>query len=106
MVLILGSLSAFGPLSLDMYLPALPNLADDLHTSTSMAQLSLTACLLGLALGQLFAGPISDVRGRRLPLIIGLVIYAASSLACAIAPSIETLVLLRFIRAWRGRLAL
>lgn len=68
MVIVLGALSAFGPLSLDMYLPGLPMLADDLHTSTSVAQLSLTACLLGLSLGQVVAGPLSDVRGRRLPL--------------------------------------
>ncbi|MED4604217.1 MFS transporter, partial [Paenibacillus validus] len=72
---VLGILSAFGPLSLDMYLPALPMLEGDLHTSTSMAQLSLTSCLLGLSLGQLLAGPLSDVRGRRGPLLAGLLLY-------------------------------
>ncbi|KPV56506.1 MFS transporter [Paenibacillus sp. A3] len=102
MVFILGSLSAFGPLSLDMYLPALPKLADDLNSSTSMAQLSLTACLLGLALGQLYAGPVSDVRGRRLPLLIGLILYGVSSVLCAVAPSAELLVLLRFIQGMAG----
>ncbi|MFB6365237.1 multidrug effflux MFS transporter [Paenibacillus elgii] len=102
MVFILGSLSAFGPLSLDMYLPALPKLAGDLNSSTSMAQLSLTACLLGLALGQLYAGPVSDVRGRRLPLLIGLILYGVSSVLCAIAPSAELLVLLRFIQGMAG----
>jgi DHA1 family bicyclomycin/chloramphenicol resistance-like MFS transporter len=99
---ILGSLCAFGPLSLDMYLPSLPKLAADLHTSTSMTQLSLTACLIGLALGQLFAGPISDVRGRRGPLLIGLISYTASSLLCAFAPSIWTFILLRFIQGLAG----
>ncbi|REE91317.1 DHA1 family bicyclomycin/chloramphenicol resistance-like MFS transporter [Paenibacillus taihuensis] len=99
---VLGSLSAFGPLSLDMYLPALPKLANDLHTSTSLAQLSLTACLIGLAIGQLFAGPVSDVRGRRGPLLTGLILYAVSSLLCAIAPSIGTFIVLRFIQGLAG----
>ncbi|QHT63607.1 multidrug effflux MFS transporter [Paenibacillus lycopersici] len=99
---VLGSLSAFGPLSLDMYLPALPKLADDLHTSTSLAQLSLTACMIGLALGQLFAGPISDVRGRRGPLLIGLLLYTVASLLCAMVPSIGTFIALRFIQGLAG----
>ncbi|WP_026074592.1 multidrug effflux MFS transporter [Brevibacillus massiliensis] len=102
MAVVLGALSAFGPLSLDMYLPSLPALATDLHTSTSSAQFSLTACLLGLSLGQLFAGPLSDVRGRRLPLVIGLVVYAATSLLCAFAPSIWALLLLRFLQGAAG----
>lgn len=102
MVLLLGALSAFGPLSIDMYLPSLPSLARDLHTTASLAQLSLTACLLGLALGQLFVGPLSDVRGRRSPLIAGLVFYAASSLACAAVPSIWALIGLRFIQGAAG----
>ncbi|GAB2697569.1 multidrug effflux MFS transporter [Paenibacillus thermoaerophilus] len=102
LALILGSLSAFGPLSLDMYLPALPAMAGDLHTRASMVQLSLTACLLGLSLGQLFAGPISDVRGRRGPLLAGLAVYALTSLLCMIAPNIETLVALRFVQGAAG----
>ncbi|MDQ0088692.1 DHA1 family bicyclomycin/chloramphenicol resistance-like MFS transporter [Paenibacillus anaericanus] len=100
--LILGSLSAFGPLCLDMYLPALPNLANELNTSASMAQLSLTACLLGLALGQLVAGPLSDVRGRRTPLIVALIIYAISSLLCVFAPSAWFLIGFRFIQGLAG----
>src|SRR5665648_885664 len=83
--IILGLLSAFGPLSINMYLPALPILTKELHTSTSLAQFSLTACLLGLALGQLVAGSQSDVHGRRIPLVIGLVSFTFSSLLCAIA---------------------
>lgn len=101
-VLILGSLTALAPLSIDMYLPALPKLADDLQTSTSLAQLSLTSCLFGLAMGQLFAGPLSDSTGRRRPLIAGLVLYAVASFLCAIAPSVWLLVILRFIQGASG----
>lgn len=100
--LILGSLSAFGPLSLDMYLPALPTMAGELSTSASMIQLSLTACLLGLALGQLIVGPLSDARGRRVPLIIAMAAYAVSSLLCVFAPDAVTLNLLRFIQGLSG----
>lgn len=102
MVLILGSLTAFGPLSLDMYLPSLPIVADDLHTTASLAQLSLTFCLLGLALGQLYFGPLSDIRGRRQPLISTLIIYLVSSVLCAFAPNIWLLVALRFIQGLTG----
>lgn len=101
-ILILGSLSAFGPLCLDMYLPALPHLATDLSTTASMAQLSLTACLLGLALGQLIVGPLSDTRGRRSPLIISLIIYAISSLLCVFAPTAGILNILRFVQGLSG----
>lgn len=102
MILILGSLSAFGPLSLDMYLPSLPELAKTMHTTTSLTQLSLTSCLIGLAVGQLLAGPLSDVRGRRLPLVIGMVVYGVSSLLCAFSTSIEMLIALRFIQGIAG----
>nr|WP_246512270.1 multidrug effflux MFS transporter [Polycladomyces abyssicola] len=99
---LLGMLTALGPLSIDMYLPALPALANDLHTSTSLAQLSLTACLLGLAFGQLLVGPISDIRGRRTPLITSLVVYASASILCALVPSIWALILLRFAQGMAG----
>ncbi|MDT0122580.1 multidrug effflux MFS transporter [Paenibacillus sp. RRE4] len=102
MALILGTLSAFGPLSLDMYLPALPTLADEFGSSTSYAQLSLTACMIGLALGQLLAGPLSDVRGRRMPLIAGLVLYTIASILCLISPSMGSFVVLRFIQGLAG----
>ncbi|TGE36225.1 Bcr/CflA family efflux MFS transporter [Desulfosporosinus fructosivorans] len=98
----LGALSAFGPLSIDMYLPSLPILAKDLNTSTSLAQFSLTACLLGLAVGQLVAGSQSDIRGRRIPLLIGLVSYTLASLLCALSPSIWGLIFLRFIQGFAG----
>lgn len=99
---VLGALSAFGPLSIDMYLPSLPTLADNLHTTTSLAQLGLTACLLGLAVGQIVAGPLSDVRGRRGPLVISLILYAAASLLCVFAPNIGMLIALRFIQGLTG----
>ncbi len=102
MALILGTLSAFGPLSLDMYLPALPTLADEFGSSTSYAQLSLTACMIGLALGQLLAGPLSDVRGRRIPLIAGLVLYTIASILCLVSPTMGSFVVLRFIQGLAG----
>jgi MFS transporter, DHA1 family, multidrug resistance protein len=101
-VVVLGLLSTFGPLSLDLYLPALPELAQDLNASASAAQLSITACLVGLALGQLVAGPLSDRLGRRRPLIVGLVGFVLASVACALAPSVGVLVVLRFIQGLAG----
>ncbi|MEK3720354.1 Bcr/CflA family multidrug efflux MFS transporter [Paenibacillus sp. FSL H8-0034] len=102
MVLVLGSLAAFAPLSIDMYLPALPAIAGEYSTSASLVQLSLTFFLLGSALGQLFAGPISDVRGRRMPLLVGLGLYAVTSLLCAFSPSVESLIILRFVQGLAG----
>lgn len=102
MALILGTLSAFGPLSLDMYLPALPTLADEFQSSTSYAQLSLTACMVGLAAGQLLAGPLSDVRGRRTPLIAGLLLYTIASILCLVSPTMGSFVVLRFIQGAAG----
>lgn len=102
MAIVLGTLAAFAPLSIDMYLPALPDIANDLHTKPSLVQLSLTFFLLGLSLGQLLAGPLSDVRGRRKPLLIGLLIYFAVSLLCAFSQSIWGLIGLRFIQGLAG----
>lgn len=102
MALVLGALTALAPLSIDMYLPSLPVLAKNLHATTSQAQLSLTACLLGLALGQLIAGPISDARGRRVPLITGIAVYTAASFLCAVTGSIWVLVLLRLVQGLAG----
>lgn len=100
--LILGSLTAFAPLSIDMYLPALPRLSVNLGAPASLAQLSLTACLLGLALGQVLAGPISDAMGRRRPLLIGVAVYVLVSALCALSPSIWPLVVLRLIQGLAG----
>ncbi|MGW1678160.1 Bcr/CflA family multidrug efflux MFS transporter [Saccharopolyspora sp. NPDC002376] len=101
-VLILGGLSAFGPLSIDMYLPAFPEIAAELGTGASQVQLSLTACTLGLALGQLVAGPLSDTYGRRRPLLVGLVVFTLASLLCAIAPSAYALAGLRLVQGLGG----
>jgi DHA1 family bicyclomycin/chloramphenicol resistance-like MFS transporter len=100
--LILGALSAFAPLSLDMYLPGLPQLARDLGTSASAAQLTLTTCLAGLALGQVIAGPLSDRFGRRRPLQAGVAVYVVASLLCALAPSVVVLLPLRFLQGLAG----
>ncbi len=99
---VLGLLSTFGPISLDLYLPALPQLAAELEASTSAAQLTITACLIGLAVGQIIAGPLSDRFGRKRPLMIGLVAYALASLACAFAWSITVLVVLRLVQGLAG----
>lgn len=101
-ILVLGTLTAIGPLAIDLYLPSLPKITDDLQTSASLTQLTLTAFLLGLALGQLFVGSISDIYGRRKPLIIALIILVVSSLLCAVAPSIWSLILLRFLQGASG----
>lgn len=101
-VLVLGALSALGPLSLDLYLPGLPGLADDVGARPWAAQLTLTACLLGLATGQVLIGPWSDAVGRRRPLVIGIGAYVVMSLACAAAPSIQALIGLRFVQGFAG----
>jgi DHA1 family bicyclomycin/chloramphenicol resistance-like MFS transporter len=101
-VALIGTMSIFGPLCIDMYLPALPQINQELHASASAVQLSLTACLIGIALGQLLIGPISDRVGRRLPLLIGLTSFVFSSLACAMAPNIYFLIGFRLIQGMGG----
>jgi DHA1 family bicyclomycin/chloramphenicol resistance-like MFS transporter len=95
-------LTVFGPISMDLYLPALPALTDELGTATSTAQLTVTACLLGLAAGQLIAGPLSDRFGRRRPLLVGVVAYIAVSVICALAPTIELLIAARLVQGLAG----
>jgi len=102
LVVILGSLTALAPLSIDLYLPALPELGDDLGASTSLAQLTLTACVAGLGVGQLVAGPLADRYGRRPPLLVGLAGFAISSGLCALAPSIGLLIALRLVQGATG----
>nr|WP_106779565.1 multidrug effflux MFS transporter [Lysinibacillus timonensis] len=99
---ILGSLAAFAPLTIDMYLPALPLIAEELSTSQSFVQLSLTFFLVGLALGQLWIGPMSDSKGRRKPLLIGLIIYSIASILCAFSPTIWIFIFLRFVQGLSG----
>ncbi len=101
-LVVLGALSALAPLSMDMYLPGLPELARDLGSATAPAQLTLTSCLLGIAAGQLLGGPLSDAIGRRGPLLFGLAAYATASAACALAPSVGALVALRFLQGLAG----
>src|SRR3954447_10442027 len=102
LVVIIGALSAFGPLSIDMYLPGLPSLSNDLGGAAWQVQLTLTACLLGLAGGQIIAGPLSDTLGRRRPLLFGLFMYAIASVLCAIAASTPVLILLRLVQGASG----
>lgn len=101
-LLILGALSAFGPLAIDFYLPSFPTLARQFATDVEHVQLSLAAYFIGIALGQLFYGPLSDRFGRRLPLLVGVALFAAASLACALAPSLEWLIGARFVQALGG----
>ncbi|AZP15128.1 Bcr/CflA family efflux MFS transporter [Streptomyces aquilus] len=102
LVLILGSLTALGPLSIDLYLPALPQVSGDLHTSQAVTQLTLTAFMTGIALGQLVIGPLSDTLGRRRPLLTGLTVYVAASLLCAVAPDPTVLIGMRLIQGLAG----
>ncbi len=95
-------LTTFGPISMDLYLPALPALTVELGAHTSVAQLTVTACLIGLAVGQLVSGPISDQFGRRRILLIGVIAYIATSVLCAISPSIEILIAVRFVQGLAG----
>ncbi|WP_448641553.1 multidrug effflux MFS transporter [Geodermatophilus sp. URMC 63] len=96
--LTLGAFVALGPLTIDMYLPALPTIADDLQTSSATVQLTLTGTLVGLALGQLVLGPLSDAFGRRRPLLAGTALHVLASLLVLVAPSIAVLGALRFVQ--------
>lgn len=101
-LLLLGLLTAFGPLSLDLYLPALPALAAELQTTESSAQLTMSACMIGLAVGQVIAGPLSDRLGRKRPLVAGLAAFVLLSVACAAAPSIDWIIALRLVQGAAG----
>lgn len=98
-ILILGLLSAFGPLSIDMYLPALPGIAKDFAVPLASVQLSLASFLIGIALGQIFYGPITDRWGRKKPLYVGLIVYALASFACASTFDVSGLIIYRFLQA-------
>jgi DHA1 family bicyclomycin/chloramphenicol resistance-like MFS transporter len=102
LVVVLGLVNAIGPLSIDMYLPAFPEIAGAFGTSASAVQLTLTACVAGLALGQLVLGPLSDRLGRRVPLVAAMTTYALASLLCALATSVGALVALRFVQGLAG----
>ncbi|MGW2387272.1 multidrug effflux MFS transporter [Streptomyces sp. NPDC001658] len=104
--LILGGLTATPPLSMDMYLPALPEVTDSLHAPAATVQLTLTACLLGMALGQLVVGPMSDRWGRRRPLLAGLAVYVVATVLCALAPTVGLLVAFRLLQGLAGAAAI
>jgi DHA1 family bicyclomycin/chloramphenicol resistance-like MFS transporter len=101
-ILILSALVAFAPMSIDMYLPALPTLEDYFATDTASVQHTLASFFLGLAAGQLLYGPLADRFGRRPPLYAGLGLFVAASAACAVARDIDTLIMLRFLQALSG----
>ncbi|MFG1656395.1 multidrug effflux MFS transporter [Micromonospora chersina] len=98
LVLVLGSLIAIGPLTIDMYLPALPAITADLETTSAAVQLTLTGTLAGLALGQLLIGPLSDAVGRRLPLLAGIALHILASLLCVVAPTVQVVGVLRVLQ--------
>jgi MFS transporter, DHA1 family, multidrug resistance protein len=95
-VLLLGAMATIGPLSSDMYLPSLPTMSHELGATMALTQMTLTASLFGGALGQMIIGPISDARGRRGPLLVGMALYTLTSLLCLVAPSVDLLMGLRF----------
>lgn len=100
--LVLGGLTATPPLAMDMYLPSLPEVTRSLHAPAATVQLTLTACLLGMALGQLVVGPMSDKWGRRRPLLTGLAVYVVATALCALAPTVEALVAFRLAQGLAG----
>lgn len=101
-ILILGALSAFGPLAIDFYLPAFPAMALAFGTDENHVQMTLAAYFLGLSIGQLAYGPVADRFGRRIPLLIGVGLFTLASVACAYAPNLEWLIGARFVQALGG----
>lgn len=101
-MLVLGMLEAFGPLSMDLYLPQLPQLAASLGTTEALGQVTMSACMIGLGAGQLIAGPLSDRFGRRRPLMIGVAAFALFSALCAVSPTIELLLAARLLQGLAG----
>ncbi|GHI08166.1 MFS transporter [Streptomyces cellostaticus] len=100
--LVLGGLTATPPLAMDMYLPSLPEVTRSLDTPAATVQLTLTACMAGMALGQLVVGPMSDRWGRRRPLLTGLAVYLLATALCAVAPNVETLIAFRLAQGLAG----
>ncbi|MGH8355259.1 MAG: multidrug effflux MFS transporter, partial [Pseudomonas sp.] len=101
-LLILGALSAFGPMAIDFYLPSFPAIAKAFATDVEQVQHSLAAYFVGLAIGQLLYGPLADRFGRRGPLLAGIALFTLASLACVLAPSLEWLIAARFVQALGG----
>lgn len=101
-IVLLGSLTALGPLAIDLYLPALPNLANSFGTNTEVASYSVTIYFIGMVIGQLLYGPLSDRFGRKPPLYYGLALYVVASALCALAISLEVLIIARLFMAIGG----
>ena len=102
LIVFLGVMSAMAPLSTDMYLPALPTVQADLGISASMAQLTLTMTLIGMAVGQIFMGPVSDRYGRKLPLLAGMILFTIATVGCAYAQNIGLFLVFRFVAGVAG----
>ena len=101
-LIVVGMVSALGPFVTDFYLPAFPNLVTYFDTTASQVQLSLTFSMIGLAVGQIFLGPVSDKFGRKRPLVISMFFFVLSSIGCVFSPSIEIFILARFIQGFSG----
>lgn len=99
LILILGSLTALGPFSIDMYLPGFSGIAKDLHTTVAKVSMSLSSYFIGISAGQLLYGPLLDRFGRKKPLFIGLLVYILASLGCVYVADIDSFILLRFVQA-------
>ena len=99
LVILLGALTGFGPMSIDMYLPALPSIARSLHGTAAGAQLTVSAFFIGVSLGQLFYGPLSDRQGRRWPLLTGVALYLVATIGCMLATSMAVLIGFRILQA-------
>src|SRR6478736_2295380 len=102
LILILGLLTAIGPFSIDMYLPAFPDIAMNLHTTVARVTLSLSSFFIGISFGQLLYGPLLERFGRKKPLYIGLCVYLLASIGCALAASVNALIVLRLLQALGG----
>lgn len=102
LMVFLGALSAFGPFITDFYLPTLPSMAEVFHTNASMVQLGLTTSMIGLAVGQIFFGPVSDRFGRRPVLLASLILFCVSALASIFSPTIEFFNVCRFLQGLGG----
>src|ERR1017187_4911010 len=101
-IIILGALSTIGPFAIDMYLPAFPQIAAALHTSTARISLTIASYFAGMAAGQLFYGPLLDRFGRKLPLYAGMILFIAASILCLCSRSVEWLIAMRFVQAVGG----
>lgn len=106
LIILLAAVCSLGPLATDMYLPALPEIVNSFNTTPSVVQLTITSWLIGLSIGQILAGPLSDIYGRRMPLIVGLIVFTISAIACAFVPSMTLFILLRLVGGFAASSAL